>query len=194
MHALGKYGIKVSDRSELYKFIGPPLVWSFQNYYGFTEKQAYEAIDYFHEYFTAGGMFENEVYPGIPQLLEQLRDKGYQLAIASSKPEIFVKRILRHFGLYDYFNFVGGADIEGEGNRFKKEDVITYVLQHFPQADKNDILMIGDREHDIIGARHNGLDSLGVAYGYGSEEEFQEAGATYIVRTVEDLGDALLEL
>ena len=191
MHALNQFGIQVAHRSELYKFIGPPLSYSFAEYYGMDSKQTNQAIDFFHEYFTAGGMFENEVYPGINELLTQLRKDGYKLAIASSKPEIFVKKILLHFQLDNYFDFIGGAELEGEGSRFKKQDVIAYTLHNFPSVSKEQILMIGDREHDIIGAKMNGIDSVGVLYGYGSREEFEREKANFIVNSVSELRELL---
>lgn len=185
IYALEKWNIKVAERSELYKFIGPPLRDSFMNFYGFSEEQAKEAIVYYREYFKDKGIFENEVYPGIVELLQQLKASGKKIVLATSKPEEFAIRILKHFDLFDYFDFVGGAYMDGVRN--KKGEVIQYALESAGITDLSTTVMIGDREHDIIGAKENGLDSIGVLFGYGSRKELTEAGATYIAETVGDI-------
>lgn len=185
MYALEKWNIKVAERSELYKFIGPPLRDSFMNFYNFSEEQAEQAIIYYREYFRVKGIFENEVYPGIVELLQKLKADGKKIVLATSKPEEFAIRILKHFDLFEYFDFVGGALMDGVRN--KKGEVIQYVLESAGITDLSTTVMIGDREHDIIGAKENGLDSIGVLFGYGSREELTEAGATYIAETVEDI-------
>lgn len=185
MYALEKWNIKVAERSELYKFIGPPLRDSFMNFYNFSEEQAEQAIIYYREYFRVKGIFENEVYPGIVELLQKLKADGKKIVLATSKPEEFAIRILKHFDLFEYFDFVGGALMDGVRN--KKGEVIQYVLESAGITDLSTTVMIGDREHDIIGAKENGLDSIGVLFGYGSREELTEAGATYIAETVGDI-------
>lgn len=185
MYALEKWNIKVAERSELYKFIGPPLRDSFMKFYDFSEEQAKEAIVYYREYFKDKGIFENEVYPGIVELLQQLKASGKKIVLATSKPEEFAIRILKHFDLFDYFDFVGGAYMDGVRN--KKGEVIQYALESAGITDLSATVMIGDREYDIIGAKENGLDSIGVLFGYGSREELEEAGATYIAETVGDI-------
>lgn len=187
-YALKKYGIIEDNLWNLTKFIGPPLADSFMRFYGFSEEQAKQAVLYYREYFAPKGKYENEVYEGIPELLASLKEAGYILAVATSKPEVFSKDILDHFDLTKYFDFVGGALLNG---REKKEDVITYVLEHV-DANKDEILMVGDREHDIIGAKKNNLLSVGVLYGYGDREEHENAGADHIVSTVEELREYLL--
>ncbi|MBQ1965478.1 MAG: HAD hydrolase-like protein, partial [Clostridia bacterium] len=124
-YALNRYGISISDRAELYPFIGPPLIDSFMKYYGFSKEQAVEAVEVYREYFRVTGLFENEVYPGVVQLLKSLKADGKTLLIASSKPEDFVITILKHFDLLQYFDFVGGASMDEV--RSKKEDVLQYV-------------------------------------------------------------------
>ena len=185
MYALEKWNIKVAERSELYKFIGPPLRDSFMNFYGFSEEQAKEAIVYYREYFKDKGIFENEVYPGIVELLQQLKASGKKIVLATSKPEEFAIRILKHFDLFDYFDFVGGAYMDGVRN--KKGEVIQYVLESAGITDLSTTVMIGDREHDIIGAKQNGIDSIGVLYGYGSLEELENAGAMHIVEKPDEI-------
>ena len=178
-YALEKWGIEVTDRTELYKFIGPPLLDSFVNYYGFSREDSERAVGYFREYFSTKGMFENSVYDGIPEVLCELRARGKKLIVATSKLEIFAKKILCHFGIDGYFDFVSGATLDS--SRVKKADVIEYALKSCGIDDISDIVMIGDREFDVIGAIHFGMDSIGVTYGYGSREELVSAGATYIV-------------
>lgn len=187
MHALNAYNISVSDRSELYTFIGPPLKDSFMKYYGFSEEKAYEAISHYREYFSTKGLFENEVYEGIPDILDTLRKRGLKLVLATSKPDEFSVRILKHFRLYEYFDFIAAATMDEK--RTGKAEVITYAIESLGINDKSEVLMIGDREHDIKGALANGVMSAGVLYGYGNLKELQDAGADYIVKTPYDLLD-----
>lgn len=179
MYALKKYGIQVKDRTELYSFIGPPLQDSFRKYYGFSETQANQAVEYYREYFRAGGMLENKVYEGIPELLQQLQARKVTVALATSKPYEFSVQILKHFELYPYFSYFGAATMDGRIS--KKTDVIAHLLDEIGIADRDSILMIGDRAQDIAGAKANGLHSAGVLWGYGSKEELSQAGADYLI-------------
>ncbi len=185
MYALGKFGINVKDRGELYRFIGPPLYYSFTTFYGFLHDDAEAAVRYYREYFGDIGIFENKVYAGVPGMLSTLKNSGKRLVLATSKPEVYAKRILDHFELDRYFDFVGGATMDATRNN--KSDVISYVLDSVGVTDKSTCVMIGDREHDILGAKANGIDSVGVLYGYGSREELSDAGANYIVSTVDGI-------
>ena len=185
MYALQKFGISVSDRSELYSFIGPPLGESFQKQYGFSEEQARQAVEYYREYFRAGGIFENTVYDGIPELLQALKHKGVTVALATSKPYEFAVQILRHFGLYPFFDYFGAATMDGSVSR--KADVIARLLEQFGDVDPSSVLMIGDRAQDIAGAKANRLPSAGVLWGYGSTEELQSAGADHLLSVPSDL-------
>lgn len=183
--ALRYFNIEVKDRSELFRFIGPPLIDAFMEYYGFPEEQAREAINPYREYFASKGIFENEVYPGIPELLEKLKKDGYVLAVATSKPEEFAKEILVHFDLMRYFDYVCGAGMDE--TRTGKAEVITYALETAGVTDKRQCIMIGDRKHDMEGAAKNGLRKIGVLYGYGSLRELTEAGADGIAEDRESL-------
>ena len=187
MHALKAYGISVEDRSTLYSFIGPPLKDSFMKYYGFSEDKASEAISYYREYFSTRGLFENEMYEGIPDILCKLKSRGIKLILATSKPDEFSIRILKHFGLLEYFDFIAAATMDEK--RTSKAEVITYAIESLDIKDRNEVLMIGDREHDIKGAKANNIMSAGVLYGYGDLYELKEAGADYIVETPEGLLD-----
>lgn len=184
-YALKKWNIEVADRTTLYKFIGPPLSDSFKRYYGFSEEDSLKAIEYYREYFRDKGIFENEVYEGVVDLLETLRAQGKKVVLATSKPEGFAKTILEHFQLAKYFDFVAGASMDESRN--KKGAVIAYALESCGITDKSAVVMVGDREHDVLGAKENDLDSIGVLFGYGSREELEAAGATYIAETVSDI-------
>ena len=185
MHALKKYGITVSDRTQLYAFIGPPLLDSFRKYYGFSEEQSREALEYYREYFRDRGIFENEVYDGIPELLSSLKDRGITVALATSKPYEFSVQILKHFELYGYFDHIGAATMDESISR--KADVISILLKEMGDIDRSEVLMVGDRDQDIDGARENGLTSAGVLWGYGSREELSSAGADHLVSDPEEL-------
>lgn len=185
IYALKKYGITVINKAELKKFLGPPLHESFREFYGFDEEKSMEAVGFYREYFSTKGLLENEVYDGIPSLLKNLCDKGKRLIVATSKPQKFTDRIMAHFGLCEYFEFVAGSNMDG--TRSKKAEVIEYALQKCQVTDKSKVVMVGDRMHDIIGAKAVGIDSIGVEYGYGDYDELNHAGATYIVKTVEEL-------
>lgn len=183
-HSLKKFGIEIEDRKELYKFIGPPLHESFMKYYGFSREEAETAVAYFREYFRDTGIFENEVYDGIENLLKEIKTSGRKIILATSKPEEFAKRILVHFALDRYFDFAAGATMDT--SRVKKGDVIAYALKESGCSAENAV-MIGDKMHDILGAKENGLASIGVLFGYGSREELENAGADYIAETVDDI-------
>ena len=186
-YALSKWNIEVADRSELYKFIGPPLLDSFAEYYGFSAEQAQDALKYYREYFRSKGIYENEVYPGIVEMLETLKNSGKKIILATSKPEEFAIIILKHFDLYKYFDFVAGATMDETRN--KKGDVIKYALEScgIDKTDLKDVIMVGDRKHDVHGATENDLDCIGVLFGYGDREELETAGAKYIAEQVEDI-------
>ena len=183
-YALKKYGIDVKDRTELYKFIGPPLLNSFQDYYGFSEEQAVQAVEYYREYYQKTGIYENYVYEGIPELLKELTAEGITLLVATSKPEPFARLIMEHYHLAEYFTYIAGATMDNK-TRVKKADVIRYAMQNCEAEDKEKLVMVGDRKHDILGAKEVGIDSIGVLFGYGDREELEQAGATYIAETVE---------
>lgn len=191
MYALKKFQIEVEDRTTLFKFIGPPLKASFEKYYGFSKEESELALQYYREYFRPKGLYENQVYKGVRELLTDLKSRNKTLILATSKPEEFAIEILRHFDLYKYFDFVAGATMDS--SRVKKEDVILYALQSYGVSDLSSAIMIGDREHDILGAKQVGLDSIGVLYGYGDYEELKGAGATYIAEDTNDILKIILD-
>ena len=181
LYALKKFDIEVEDRTQLYAFIGPPLAESFQKFYHFSQEQALQAVCYYREYFSERGMFENKVISGIDTLLSELKDAGKKLVVATSKPEKYTIKILEHFNLISYFQFVAGATMDETRNT--KTAVIEYALQHINAVSKREVVMIGDRK----GAKNNNIDSIGVLFGYGDRKELEQAGADYIVESVEEL-------
>lgn len=191
VYSLAAYGIKVEDKKELACFIGPPLYESYEKYYGFSKEGAVEAVEKYREYFKEKGLFENTVYNGAEDLLRFLKESGYIVALATSKPEVFAKRILEHFRLTGYFDCIVGSLLSGE--RVKKGEVITETLKLLGDPEKEKCLMIGDRSHDIIGAKENGIDSVGVLYGYGNETELKAANADYIVSSINGLKELFKE-
>lgn len=191
LYALERLGYPLPPREALYKFIGPPLLDSFQRYYGMTETQAMEAIRLFRVYFSQTGILENQVYPGIPALLEELRQSGRQLIIATSKPQAFADRILQHFDLRKYFSQVAGATMDEK--RTQKHEVIAYALDAFAIS-KDHAVMVGDREHDVLGAKKNGLPCIGVLFGYGNASELSNAGAIALAESPEALSVLLREI
>lgn len=189
-YALESFGIHTEDLNELCKFIGPPLKESFMIYYGFTEKQALAAVEKYREYFREKGIYENEMMEGIDVLLRRLADDGRQLIVATSKPKVFADIILEHFDIMKYFSLVCGSELDG--TRVNKDEVIRYAIDKAGIQDLSSAVMVGDREHDVIGAGKVGMDCIGCLFGYGTRDELQAAGAALIVGTVEELGTVLL--
>lgn len=191
IHALKFYGLEIPSYEELCKLIGPPLPYSFETTFGFSHDKAMEAVGKYREYFSTRGLFENKVYDDIPQLLQTLKENGKHLVVATSKPEEYSIKIIEHFGLSKYFDFVCGSLMDE--SRSKKDEVIAYALQNcnLGESDKDRVLMVGDRFHDIEGAKKNGLKSCGVLFGYGTRSELENAGADFIAESVKALQDLL---
>ena len=184
-YALGFYGIEVKDLNTLKPVLGPPLKDSFMNMYGFDEKTADEAVAKYRERFSVTGLYENRVYDGVYEMLSSLKEKGYFIALATSKPEKFARVILKHFELEKYFDFIAGATIGG--NISTKEDVINHIINSLDITDNSKILMIGDRKYDLIGAKEFDIDAMGVLYGYGSVQELSEYPSVMLAKTPEDV-------
>ncbi len=191
LYALEKVGIEELHVSELDSFIGPPIQQSFVERYNMNEGEVERAVFYFREYLKQRGLLENSVYEGIPNLLKQLKDTGNRLFIATSKPTIFARQVIEHFQLTNYFEDIIGSNLSG--TRIKKEEIIAHILQQNEGLNKEEVVMIGDRKHDIIGANHNGIASIGVLYGYGSENELIEVSATHIAKDIEELHHFCIE-
>lgn len=191
-YALEYYGIHVEDKDTLRPFIGPPLRDSFREFYGFSEDKALEAVEKYREYYNGGGMFENQVYDGIPELLEHLREAGCELFVATSKPKVMAIQILEYFDLAKWFTDIQGPELNGF--REKKAEVIQYVLEKNQIRDRSQAVMVGDRRHDVEGALACSLSCIGVLYGFGSRRELEEAGADWIVEDTKKLEERILSL
>ncbi len=189
-YALESFGRHTENPEELRKFIGPPLKESFVKYYNMTDGEGDRAVEKYRERFATVGLYENEVYAGIPELLQKLKAQGKTLLVATSKPTVYSDKILEHFGLKEYFSYIAGSELDG--TRVNKAEVIQYALEQMKITESEKIVMIGDKEHDMIGAGICGVDSIGVLYGFGEREELENHGATYIAETVSDLEKILL--
>lgn len=189
-YALKKFNIKVNDLNDLCKFIGPPLNESFMEFYNFSEEDAAKGVDFYREYFAEKGIFENKPYENIDKLLKKLKAAGKILILATSKPEPYALRIMDHFNLSQYFDFIAGSTLDG--SRSKKSDVISFVLKENNITDLKKVIMIGDRKHDILGAKANNIQSIGVLYGYGDYDELLGAGADFIIKNIDELEKFLL--
>lgn len=183
-YALSHWGIKVEDPDTLIPYIGPPLVNSFREIHSFSERDSVLAVEKYREYFQDRGIYENELYAGIKELLEALTEQGRRLIVATSKPTVFALEVLKHFGIDAYFEYVCGSHLDGTLS--DKAEIIAAVIEKF-SLHKEESIMIGDRKHDIIGAQKNGIDSIAAGYGYGSEEELTAIRPTYHVQTVQEL-------
>ena len=213
-YALAHFGIE-EEADNLTQFIGPPLIDSFMNFYGFSLEQAREGVTAYREYFAPKGIFENDVYPGVAEMLAALKEKGAILAVASSKPEVFVEQILEHFDLAKYFDVVVGSLLNE--TRTSKEEVVEEALRQlgvmstdnlrqvgYTKKDndivatmedddkKATIAMVGDRKFDITGAKAHGLTAVGVSFGFAEPGELEAEEPDFIAETVEQLKDYLL--
>lgn len=190
-YALRSFGIEEPDLDKLECFIGPPLMDSFMEYYGMTPVQARQAMEKYRERFRDTGIFENQVFPGVPAMLEALQRQGKKLVIASSKPEEFVLRILEKYEIRSYFYEVVGASMDEK--RSAKAEVIQEAFRRLriTEEQKAGVLMIGDRKHDVEGAKACGIDCLGAYVGFARPGELEQAGADYIVRTIEEMSQFL---
>ena len=189
-YALKKLGAPIPPYETLCKFIGPPLLDGFRDICGFDTEKAQAAVKLYREYYETTGLFENAVYDGIPELLRALKENEKTVILATSKPEKFARLILDHFDLMQYFNYAAGASMDETRN--KKDAVIAYALKECNITDKSLAVMVGDRHHDIFGAKENGISSVGVLYGFGNREELTAAGADYIAENIDELDKILL--
>ena len=187
-YALGKMGIEIPDRSSLRKFVGPPLGDSFEKTLGFSPEDAAKGIAFYREYYAEKGVYENDVYPGVFELLDKLKASGKKMIVATTKAELMANVVMDHFGLRKYFDLMVASN---NTDRKNKIDVLKYAIEN-GGVDIEKAVMIGDRFYDVTGASHFGIDSVGVLYGYGSRQELEDAGATYIAETVENLSEILL--
>ena len=189
-YTMKKLSLSYESRESLKRFIGPPLYDEWRRCFSFTETEADRAIAVFREYYSVYGWWDNRIYPGVVELLSAIKDSGKKIILATSKPEVFARKILKRFDIERYFDFISGAC--GEKVRDKKHEVLEYALASLGEINRNNVILVGDRKYDAEGARLCKVDSLGVLYGHGSCEEIAEAGFTYIAKTVSDVGKILL--
>lgn len=192
-YALAAFGIQEPDLNQLTKFIGPPLIPAFKEFYGADDDTAQKMLIKYRERFSTVGLYENKIYPGIPQLLKNLKaqpDK-YIIALATSKPMHFAEKILDHFNIKQYFDILSGATMDESRNT--KEAVLAYGLNQLRQCCPDaEAVMIGDRKFDVEAGKMLGTKTVGILYGYGSKEEIRAANPTHIVNTVTELQSVLL--
>ena len=184
-YALKKYGINETNMTVLKSFVGPPLNQQFINCYNFSHEQSLEAVKYFREYYTDKGILENEMYEGMDGVLQKLKEQGKFLMVATSKPEKFAHNILAQHDLEKYFDFIGGSLTDG--SRITKIQVLDYVLKTNEIKNPQEVLMIGDTKFDIAGAKHFGLKSLAVTYGYGTEKELLEREPDFVANSPKEI-------
>lgn len=192
-YALGKLGLEEPDREKLTPFIGPPLKNSFMQFYNLSSEEAERGIVYYRERFSTVGLFENEIYEGIPELLKELKSRGKRLAISSSKPTVFVERILEHFDIHKYFDVIVGSELDGR--RTDKAEVVEEALSQLLNGEKKnhrEVVIVGDRKFDVEGGQAHDISTIAVAYGYGPMEELVEAKAEFIAATVAELQELLV--
>lgn len=190
-YALKKFGIDHPEEAKLRRFVGPPLTDSFQRYFDLSPRASRQAVAYYREYYTAGGIYENEVYPEIPEVLSSIRELGGKIYLATSKPQVFAQQILEHFQLTPFFDGVVGSFLDG--TRIDKAEVIAQALKQAGVTGENRsrVWMTGDTRYDILGAHAQGIRGVGALYGYGTREELLEAGADFLIRTPKELLDRI---
>jgi phosphoglycolate phosphatase len=188
-YSLKKFGIIEPELEKLTVFIGPPLWESYKCYYGFNEEITNLAVKYYREYYSDKGIFENEIYNGIKELLVKLNDEKFSVYIATSKPTIYAKQIADYFEISNLFRSIEGSELDGKLSN--KVELIKHILGKH-NLNKDETIMVGDRKHDIIGAKENRIKSIGVGYGYGSQKELEDSNANYYVNSVNELSELLL--
>lgn len=191
IYALNKMGIEVGDRELVKRFIGPPLMVSFKEFYKMSDEDAEKAAGLYRECYNAGEIFNAPLFDGIEALLKKLTEAGIKLYVVTSKPEVFANRILEHYGIKQFFQKVIGPDLSEKDS--SKAKMVKMAMDDTSDDPKTtEYVMVGDRFYDIEGAKANGIDSIAVLYGYGNREEFEKAGATHIVNTPEDIARTVI--
>lgn len=191
-YSLEQLGIPLPPAEVMHKFVGPPLLWSYDHWCGMDLEKSWEAVWKFREYYNVTGVYENAVYDGVPEMLDALKAAGCKLVLATSKPEETAHLVLDHFGLMDRFTLVAGSR-EQEGI-LEKDTVIADAIKRLGLTELQHVVMVGDRSNDIEGGRKNGLKTLGVLYGYGGREELTEAGADLLAETPVEAAQLLLNM
>ncbi len=187
--ALDKMGVPETQMVNMERIIGPPLKFAFREFFNLSEDFIEKATEYYREYYKDKGIFDCVMYDGIEQMLISLKIQGYILALATSKPVVFASRILEHFGISHYFDAIVGASLDE--SLLDKAAIISLTCEELSIFNTAHAIMVGDRKFDIAGATAHQMDSIGVLYGFGNLEEFQNAEASYVVNNVEELHQLL---
>lgn len=190
VYALEHFGLEVEDKKYLERFIGPSLLETFINEYGFDEDKANLAIEKYREYYSQKGLKESDLYDGIRELIKDLASNNINVILATAKPQVYSEQILENYGIKKYFKFVSGATLDGSRN--EKADIIKYALNSIEGINIEECIMVGDRHYDIDGAKENNMKSIGVTYGFGTEKELKDAGANFIAHNADDLRSILM--
>lgn len=190
-YSLGSFGIEVTDDESLKPYMGPPLKYSFCRFHGLTPEQSEQALKLYREKYNSGGMYRCRMFDGVPELLAELKKRGHILGLATSKPERNAVLLMKHFGLDKYLDEITGASLDD--SRSDKLSVVIEALRRFGNPDKRDVLLVGDRRYDTVGAHGAGISSFGVYMGCAEPGEHEEAGADYITVGIDGLSKALLE-
>lgn len=185
-YALNKFGIEAAP-SSLRCYIGPPLHWSFTHFHGIEADKAKTAVAYYRERYTDIGIFENKLIEGFEDTLRTLKENGHILAVSTSKPTVFAKRILEKYNVIQYFDEVVGSEMDG--SRTEKNEVIEYTLKSLGITSNDSVIMVGDRKFDVEGAARFGIPTIGVTFGFAEDGELEEAGAKYLVTCPEEIID-----
>lgn len=191
LYALKKLDIQENSVEELDSFIGPPLRESFAARYNLSTELADKAVNIYREYFSTKGLFENEPYPGVANLLENLNSQHYKLFVATSKPTVFAKKILRHFNLDAYFVDIIGSNLDN--TRTDKTEIISHVIT-LHNLQTSQCIMVGDRKHDMIGAKNNSMKTIGVTYGYGSLQELLDCQPDFLANDCEEINSIIIRM
>ena len=189
-YSLKHFDIEVANLNDLVRFIGGSLWEIYPKNFNLSEDDTKIAVEKYREYFSDYGIFENLLYDGIPDLLANLKSNGKKIILATAKPSVFAEKILRHFNIYQYFDFISGSELDGR--RSEKYESISYAIENCGIASPELAVMIGDRNLDAIGAKKANVTSIGVLYGYGSYEELSNAGVDFMVSSVNELNDLLV--
>lgn len=189
-YSLKHFGIEVENPDTLVHFVGPPLHKSFENFYSFDKEKSVLAVEKYREYYREKGIFECEMYSGVHDLLQDLQQKGVKIVLATSKPEFFALQILENINIIHLFDSVYGSNLDL--TRSDKAEIIKDILRFYPEYHRNDFIMIGDKEHDIIGANKNSIDSAGVLWGFGSHAELEAHNPKFIVSEMNDIAEIVL--
>lgn len=191
IHALAQFGVAAPDEATLRSYIGPPMIDSFRAVFGGDEAKAEAALGHYRQRFGERGLFENAVFDGIPEAIRQLRGHGVRIVLATSKPRYYAVQILEHFGLLALFDAAHGSELDGRNNH--KRDLIAHIIE-VEGVDPRHAVMVGDRRHDVIGARANGVRCIAVEWGYGTDAEFAECRPDRRIGTVAELAPAVIEM